>query len=63
MHDKTLIKITTTICGMVIIETCLVLGVDGTGMLIGGMCLGGGIGAAVAKYITALNIRKILKRG
>ena len=63
MKDKTLIKITTMISGLVIIETCLVLGVDGTGMLIGGMCLGGGIGAAIAKYITALNLRKILKKG
>jgi len=63
MRDENLLKLASIAAGLVIIETCLVLGVDSDGMLIGGMCLGGGIGAAVAKYITALNIRKILKRG
>ena len=45
MRDDTWIKIGSIVAGTVIVETCLVLGTDGAGMLIGGALLGVPIGA------------------
>jgi len=43
--DGTLIRLASIAAGVVIVETCLVLGTDGAGMLIGGALLGVPIGA------------------
>lgn len=43
--DDTWIKLGSMVAGVVIVETCLILGVDGAGFLIGGGLLGVPIGA------------------
>jgi hypothetical protein len=50
MNDENLLKLTSIAAGLVIVETCLVLGVDGAGMLIGGTLLGVPIGAGIQKH-------------
>jgi hypothetical protein len=45
MKDDTWIKLGSIVAGTIIVETCLVLGVDSAGMLIGGALLGVPIGA------------------
>jgi len=51
MKDESWIKLGSLVAGTVIVETCLVMGVDSTGFLIGGALLGVPIGAGAQAYI------------
>jgi hypothetical protein len=53
MKDDTWIKLGSIVAGTIIVETCLLRGVDGTGMLIGGSLLGLPIGAGVQAYLSS----------
>jgi len=52
MKDDTWVKLGSIVAGTIIVETCLVLGVDGAGMLIGGTLLGLPVGAGVQAYLS-----------
>jgi len=51
MKDESWIKLGSLVAGTVIVETCLILGVDSTGMFIGGALVGLPIGAGAQAYI------------
>jgi hypothetical protein len=51
MKDDTWIKLGSIVAGTIIVETCLLRGVDGAGMLIGGSLLGLPIGAGLQALV------------
>ena len=58
MNDETIMKLGSMIAGLMIIETCLIMGVDGAGMLIGGSLVGITVGSA---YQSVKDRKKLAK--
>ena len=53
MKDATWLRLSALAVGLVLIETALVLGVDGTAMLLGGAALGVGLGLGATRFSAA----------